>query len=289
MKAKNLIVYAIILAVLGGVYWVYDVRLAGDRQREATEKAKIFNLNFDQVTRVVSKVGDREFRIERDPGTDEWRMTEPVDTPADRWAVEGMVVGVLEAEKDRVLENSGSNLAEYGLDKPSAQLTLSNEKGPLAPTLFLGGTNPMGFLSYARLGDEKDVFTVTAPVRQDLTHSLYDLRDKSLVLIPGEKVDRIRIEGRGVLALERRGIRNWDVVDPDRVRADADVVQRILYAGLKSRAVAFVPPGALTEDFGFEQPRMKITAVSKGRRVELTIGHQRQREEPEKNRRRSTR
>ena len=276
MKIRNILIYLIIFIILGVFYYVYDVKLA-QKETELTESAKkIFALKFEDVKGMVYKNKDQEIVLVRESAED-WNITKPIDTPAERWAVEGIIRGLLEAEKEQVIENV-KDMAQYGLDQPRLEVTFMNGDHPLAPTLYIGDTEPSGYMSYARLGNSPEVFTVISAVRYDMSKTLFELRDKSMVLLPGEKIDRLEIDrGGNIVELKRLGIRRWDVVKPQQAPADDDLVQKIVYSALKSRVTALAnpdqPPADDAEGYGFETPQVKVTVFAEGKPpVQVDIG-----------------
>lgn len=280
MKPKSILVYLVVLAALGSFYYIYDVRMAAQKNELKKAEAKIYSLEVDQVTEFKSRVGDRELHAVRE-GKEDWKLVKPFETQADRWEVEGVIRSAVQGEKDRVFEDPIKDFTQFGLDKPEIELTLMDKGKSLAPTLNIGAKNPIGFLSYARLGDSNEVFTITAPFRQDLSKTLYDLRDKSLVLASGEKINRIKVTGANEYELVRKGLRRWDIISPEPGPADGDVVQKILYSALKSKIRQFidkdqVKPGDKEDPFGFEKSKVKVQIFSEDRpEVKLVIGNQR--------------
>jgi hypothetical protein len=183
----------------------------------------------------------------------------------------------LNAEKEQVFENV-TDMAQYGLDQPQLEVTFMDGDHPLAPTLYIGDTEPAGYMSYARLGDSPEVFTVISAVRYDMSKTLFELQDKSVVLLPGEKINRLIIEqDDSIVELERQGIRRWDVVRPESTPADDDLVQKIVYSALKSRVTALLKPDQSpvddAEGYGFETPLVKVSVYAEeSSPVHLDIG-----------------
>ncbi|MEW5723688.1 MAG: DUF4340 domain-containing protein [Thermodesulfobacteriota bacterium] len=285
MKLKNLVVYLLIFIVLGVFYYVYEVRIGGLEKEAQEAELKIYPaVRLAQVDEVKLTARGQTVRLVRTE-PDRWRLVEPIETPADRWEIEGLVRQVLDGEKDREFEKPVGNLAEFGLDRPEISLSLYGGGRLLGPSLHLGALNPLGFLSYALLGDSTRVFTVTQDVRQALDRSLYDLRDKSLVLLGGEKMDYLVLEAKDKVELKRRGIRSWDITEPRPGSADADVVQRLIYRGLKGKVQEFLAgggeppapagPGEETggDPYGFDRPFLKVRVMSEGRvAADLVMG-----------------
>jgi hypothetical protein len=164
------------------------------------------------------------------------------------------------------------------LNDPAVSLSLYGGGRLLAPSLHFGEVNPAGYLSYARLGDTNRVFLLLPSLRSAVEKSLYDLRDRSLVLAEGPEVERIILKSGDEIELKRTGIRSWEIVRPSPGKADPDVVQKMLYDGLKARALEFVDPAgeaprAENDRFGLETPLLTVRAVTgDGKESELKVG-----------------
>jgi hypothetical protein len=278
MKLRNLLIYLIIFVVIGLFYYLYEVRLA-EKEAELTEhQGLVYDLELDRVTALKYRADDTDFQMVRKQA-DEWLLAKPIETPADRWEVEGLIRRVLSLEKDKVLEGPVADLAEFGLDKPQVSLTLMAGDRSLAPTLFLGNPSPTGDLIYARLGESKEVFTLPSTIRQELKKNLYDFRDKSLVLHPGEKFDRlviVRADGTEI-ELVNKSLRHWDLVKPVAGPADDDLLQKMIFRGLKARVQEFVTAGPDQAGSGFDQPLVTYRVFAEGRQVdEVVIGGKRE-------------
>ncbi|MEW6261605.1 MAG: DUF4340 domain-containing protein [Thermodesulfobacteriota bacterium] len=269
MKPKALISYFLVFLALGLFYYLYEVKLAEKENRLREAGTRIYDLSFDQVKALKYRAGQTVYHIIRE-APDRWRIVAPVQTPADRWEVENLIRAVLEGEKDRVFTEQVKNLAEFGLDQPGLSLSLMDGDRLLAPALHLGRENPMGQLIYGRLGETNEVFTVTSNFRQDLTKTLFELRDKALVLVPGEKIEGLNLFGREQVELARRGIRRWDVTRPAAGPADDNEVQKMIYQALKGRVIEFVAPQD-GQDYGFDAPRVRMQVMSGGREAAAVI------------------
>ena len=272
MKPGQLLVYLIVFIAVGLFFYLYEVRLAEKDQELEAAKARIFDLKADQIGAVRYKSGGIDFQLVKE-GRDDWRISEPLDTPADKREVEEMIRLVLAGKKDRVFAEPVHDLAQFGLDKPAVALTFMSGGRALAPTLNIGQKNPAGQLCYANLGNSRQVFTVVSSLGQGLTKSLFDLREKSLVLFSGEKIDRLRIVGRNEVALEKERPGRWRLTSPETGRADNDEVQKIIFRALKGRVKRFAEPLQDQAEYGFDRPRVRVWAYHQGRvAAEVVVG-----------------
>ncbi len=271
MKFRSLLVYLAVFLFLGLFYYYYEVRLGAERAEMKTAQARIFNLEAQRVTAVRLVNENGEFDLVQDEAG-EWKLTKPIATPADRFSVAQLIDRALSSEKDRVFAEPVEDLAQFGLDRPVVSLTLLSGEQPLVPALHIGGRNPAGFLSYGRLGDSREVFTVVDDVRSGLNRKLFDLRDKSVILFPGEKIDGLKITGREAVELKKEDLRRWALVSPVQAAADNDVLEKLIFQGLKGRAASFDQPEP-GRDYGFDQPLLKLQVLAAGgQAAELVVG-----------------
>src|SRR5262249_38233145 len=135
---RSLIVLAALAALLGGGYYVLEVR--GSAARAEARLAERRVLAFDP-TRV------REIRVET-PGervvgrgsAEGWRIVAPVEEAADEAVVEGLLAFVGRLEKVRSLDGF-DDLRAAGLAAPRAKLGIGFDNGETL-TLLIGGPNP---------------------------------------------------------------------------------------------------------------------------------------------------
>lgn len=270
MRARQLIVYALVLAVLGGFYYLWEVRFEKSRMELAERESLVFGLDPEKVERLtITRPDQEEITLERRAGG--WIMTAPVNTPLEDYLASEMVTAAARAEIERRL-GPAQDLAPFGLDAPSLSLTLSARGKALAPTLELGGLNPAGILRYARLAGQGEVFTVGAGLFKTLDKSVFELRDKALLLLDKDEIEALRVQGpKGAFTLTKKG-EDWFITTPNLGRADADKVRELFTYGLKARVARFLPyPGDGSLDF--ERPVLTIKALAGDMvRAELDFG-----------------
>ena len=270
MKPRRVIVYMVVFALLGLSYYFLDVRPSERESRAEADRNRIFDLNARSVTGFVLVVDGVEYRVGR-ADAESWRLLSPMETPADRDAVDEVIRSALDAKKQRSIKDPGPP-AEYRLDPAPIGLTMLSGAGTAGPPLFLGDPTPAGDAVYGRSGDSKDVFTVPPGLRLVLNRTLFDLRDKSVVPAAVETIDRLVIHGSEIVELRKKGVRNWEILRPEPGPADEAAVERILYAGLKSKAIRFVQPDR-ARPTGLDDPAPRVEVFAGGRlEAEIAVG-----------------
>lgn len=106
----------------------------------------------------------------------EWRLTSPVSARADFSTVEGALGRLASTQMQGIVESEETNLAKYGLNRPSG--TIAVVSGSSRATLTLGSID--NALLFARDSSRPMVFTVAPILRDDVMKSVADLRRKDL-------------------------------------------------------------------------------------------------------------
>ena len=280
MKAGQVLTYLIIFLALGLFYYAYEVKFKTEPEKTGEAGQEIYDSDFAEVAGLDIKTRNGGFKLIKDT-PDSWRMLEPMNTPADKWLIELVIRRLLTGQMERVFQEPVENIEGFGLTEPSLSITMMakpKEGRPaeaLAPALHIGDETPTGQLYYARLGNSKKVFLVSAAFFREVDRNLYEYRDKSLVLVPGPDIEELRItkeDGR-VIGLKKSGLRKWSFTEPEPGPADGDRLYQFVYQGLKGRTAKFVDPAESDGDRGFESPRLKIDVLDQGKTVEeLIIG-----------------
>jgi hypothetical protein len=106
----------------------------------------------------------------------DWMLVKPTAARADFSAVEGSIERLGSAQMVGITEAEPASLAKYGLDKPTATMTVG--MGSSRATLILGKTE--NAVVFAKDASRPMVFTVAPTVKTDVLKSVADLRRKDL-------------------------------------------------------------------------------------------------------------
>jgi hypothetical protein len=252
MRWQTTAALAVILAALGVFYYVYEIRLAPEREKVEARKGRIFAAEPAEVTAVEVKRGAELLKFQREG--DGWRMLAPVATRADRGAVEELVTSVITAKADREISASPASLAEFGLDAPKADVTLTLKDGKQLG-LQLGGKNPTGVWVYGREPGKSAVVALPDGVLRDATRPVADFRDKTVLAF-----DRTSVTGVDIATPEERlGLQaadgKWTLTGAAPRPADGDVVSDFLEKLGSARVKEFVAEApASLQSFGLDRP-----------------------------------
>ena len=264
MSGIRILVLAVLVAALGGYLYFYEVPQA----KKEAEKEKLAGVAADAVTGVQLAYPDRTIVLTK--GDKGWRLTQPVDAPADEAVVKAVVQAVTAAEVQKSLDELPADLAPFGLDKPSTVITLSTKDGA-QPPIQVGKNTTIGAKTYVRKGDTPKVFLTASTIQTAINKQVKDVRDKQLLAFEDADVKRIEVAkpGAPTLTLSRKDGDAW-TLDPGGVPADATEVRSYVSALRTTRATDFPDdaPADLAK-YGLTAPRLTVT-VATGKDGEAT-------------------
>jgi hypothetical protein len=270
MRWQTTAVLALLLALLGGFYYVYEVRWGPAREEAAARKGRVFSAETKDVTAVEIKRPDDTVRLQREG--EEWQLLQPVNARGSRTAVDELLANVLTAKIDREIDPNPKSPADFGLDKPGADLTLTLKDGKTLG-LQLGAKNPTGVWVYARERDKPAVFVLGESVLRDATKPAADFRDRTILAFDQKNVSGFELVLPDETIVVEGEPRAWRITRPVALRADNDTVREFLdrLTGQKVREFVAEAP-ASRAPYGLERP-VRIT-VHTGRdkdRVSRTL------------------
>lgn len=218
------------------------------------EKVDHVEVNADNKTLDLAKTGG------------DWALAKPIQAPADSTAAEGLIGKVQSAQmKSIVTENvSPADLKKYGLEKPTASITL--RLGSATASLLLGGKSGDGSL-YAKDASKPVVMTVDPTLVDDFKKGADDYRRKDLFAFRAYDATHIElVRGKDTVAFDKiKGAKpededKWQITKTAGAKPiDADKSKMgVFLAKLESlRAMTFVDSTART---GLDMPALTVSA-----------------------------
>jgi hypothetical protein len=265
VKLGRILVLFLLVAGLGAyLYWV-EVPKA---RQEAT-KAKLVTTAQDDITSVTLVFPDRELALRKQDGT--WRLTAPIDAPADNTAVKALLGALTGAEVQKSLDEAPADLAAFGLDKPDPTVKLATAKGDL-PAIAVGKNTAIGGKTYVRIGNDPKVVLTASTLKFALNKQPKDLRDKQLLSFKDDDVTRVDIApAKGPpVTLVRKEKDAW-TLQPGEQPTDITEVRSYLASLRSTRAVDFPDTDAAAA--GLDDPRLTVTVhLGKNATQALLIG-----------------
>jgi hypothetical protein len=282
MKPRTLLILFVLVLGLGAFVWFYERKLPSSEERTSLGK-KVLTFDKADVMAIAIDSPKGKIRLERTAGKTgvpapaasgkpgepaptaapavEWRMTQPLTTRADSFAVDRLLDGIAGLEKTRTLDDIDPKAV--GLDKPRAVVRLTMKKGETV--LKLGAEVPPGGSLIAGVGGRKGAYVVGDAILSEVDKMPGDWRDRLIFHGNRDAVQRIVLNGApgGPVTLAKRPDGFW-IVSPIVDRADHDLVDGLLSDLTGLTADRFLdgsrPPSAL----GLEPPRGSVEVALAG-------------------------
>lgn len=230
MKGYGLLVAAASLAALSGVlYWSNHrkPKVEADVKVSADTPPKILDLKQDDIARInITKKGSDEVQLSKD-SSGKWQIVAPKPYRAEQDTVSSMISAVSSLSSDRLLEEKGSNLVQYGLNPPEFEVDVVG-KDNASHTLLLGDEAPAGNDTYAALAGDPRVFMVASYNKNNIEKSLNDFRDKRLLAFDSDKLSRVELDAKKQQIEFGRSKDQWQIVKPKPYRADGSQVDELI-------------------------------------------------------------
>jgi len=270
MRWQTTAALAIVLLLVGGFYYVYDVRWAPDRERAETRKGRVFQAEAADVTAVELRRPDNTVRLAREGGG--WQMKSPVVARGDRARVDETLTTVMTAKIDREIDAKPASPADFGLEKPAAEVLLTLKDGKTVG-LALGNKSPTGVWVYARETGKPAVLALPDSVLREATKPANDFRDRTILALDRKTVSGFDIATEGeALNVAHEGDA-WRITKPAVLPADTgtigDMFEKLTSAKVKD-FVAEAP--ASRSSYGLDHPlRLTIYTGKDKERASRTL------------------
>ena len=292
---STIALFVFFLAGLGVLWWADHAGIKTRRQqRELVNRLlpELVDTDVREIRRIEIAPGpgaekDRAtIVVERREGG-AWQMIRPTDAAADRNLIETLVRNLKDLRKSADSGAITGDPTPYGLDKPSATVTLfgpssaGQSSAPLA-TLDVGRKD--GKRLYVRPVGGDGIDVIDAVLLDALVEPPTRWRDSALFHVPSFNVQGVEVhESKPARDISlRRDERHWRLLKPIRVPAEDDKAEGLV-AELSALRVAdgadgFVKDGVSTAgraEYGLDPPLTSITMTpfsGKGPPQSLLLG-----------------
>jgi hypothetical protein len=243
-----------------------------EKEQTATEEARvIFSVKVDQLRSLTLKREKETIRLEKTGSDSDWSIVAPIRAATDSLTLSRLLRTLAELKCERLISESATDLSEFGLDKPSLVVSFRGEKEE--EILALGGQSPMGPSFYATVGNSKKVYLISALQKQELEKSLYDLREKKLLSLEMDKIDKVTIERRQDRWHLYKKEGRWHLGGDGEFKVDQKKIEVFVRPILWADALSFEKEAA--EDFkayGLHEPAARIILSDDGKTEEILFG-----------------
>lgn len=271
MKGLRSFLVLLVVAAALGAFVYYDSKKppAEDKKQE-----KVFaELQADKIDQVTVKGAAGEQTTLQKQGA-AWQITQPAAVPADEAEISGITTNLASLQVQRVVDDQPTDLKQYGLDP--ARVDIAFKAGGKDHRLLLGAKTPAGADVYAKLPESPRVFLVSSYLETTFNKTTFDLRDKTILKVDRDKVDRVELQTPGrTVTIAKQGA-EWRITAPTDARADFGAVEGILgrlnTSPMKSIVAPDVQDPKALKQYGLDTPVATVRVSSGSSQAGLAIG-----------------
>jgi hypothetical protein len=232
---------------------------------------KLTDLITAQVSRVVLKTATGEMELQKK--FDHWEITKPLRARGDDQKIADLIAQVTTARIQQFVADDRGDLHPYGLSEPRGSITLfaqedksagrtDSSRGEQGQVLQIGGVpEKEKDQVYVRFSARAFVYTLPKKIEEILNTKPNDLRDRHLVRIDTNILDRITIDapGKGKTVLARKE-ENWTIASRKNAPANSSEVRRLIDTLQNEQVTKFIEEVASDlPKYGLDKPQLQLT------------------------------
>jgi hypothetical protein len=234
-----------------------------DKKSEEFRDRKLTGLITAQVTRVTLKTPAGEMELQKKG--DHWDIVKPLRARGDDQKIADLIAQITTARIQQFVADDHGDLHGYGLAEPRGALTLFTQDDKQGQLLQIGGVpEKEKDQRYVRFAPRGFVYTVPKKIEEILNTKPDDLRDRHLVRVDTNILDRITIApaDKTKTLLARKG-ENWTIASLNNTSANSGEIRRFIDTLQNERVTKFVEDvGSNLAKYGLDQPQLQLTFSS---------------------------
>jgi hypothetical protein len=234
-----------------------------DKKPEEFRDRKLTDVITAQVSRVILKTPAGEIELQKQG--DHWEILKPLRAPGDDQKIGDLIAQVTASRIQQFVADDHGDLRPYGLAESRGAITLFTQENREGQLLQIGGVpEKEKDQIYVRFAPRGFVYTLPKKIEEILNTKPDDLRDRHLVRIDTNVLDRITIDapGKDKTVLARKD-ENWTIASRNNAPANAGEVRRFIDSLQNERVTKFVEDVASNlPKYGLDKPQLQLTFSS---------------------------
>lgn len=236
---------------------------------DSPKRDKVFNVEADKIDEIEVKSESGDCTTVRKKGSD-WEIVQPISSATDQAAVSGITSNLASVEIQRVIDENPPDLKEYGLAAPRVEVAF--KANGQQRRLQLGQKTPAGSDVYAKLPDSKRVFLISSFLDTTFNRGTFDLRDKAVLKIDREKVDRLEVNSGGRTMKFEKKNGEWEIAQPSAGRAEFSAIDGLVSRVGSVQMKSIVPDPTDLKKYGLDKPAATVRLGLGSSQASLAIG-----------------
>lgn len=245
-----------------GLWLYFDLKTPVREPGENPKISDLVGMKADEVRKIEITNNGASLTLAKTGAS--WAIEQPIKAAADTDTVKSALEGLLDQSSDYVMAEPPKDLAQFGLAKPGKTITLTGQGKRVA--LQIGAQDPGKSSVFTRLADGGKVFLAGNWAVEALTDKKADdFRDKTVLSIPRDKIEHVRIvRPAGPIVLNKTGGK-WSLAEPINAPADEFSADGIVDALSSLKADKFVAAGVSDlKTYGLDAPRLTVEIKAAG-------------------------
>ncbi len=218
-----------------------DARGEADKDVHYFRDKSVLRLQPVMIDQWVIRRKDSSIRVKL-PDTGKWEIEKPFKARADHNKIFEVLGVFANAEVKHFVDETKDNIAKYGLDKPSIEMSFWLA-GDAEPTIKLtvGDRSPEKRGYYVAMSDRDNVFILEEEVINAIPRHMNDVRNRELFFFERDKLKRIEIrKPKKSIVLVKDIEKEWRRNNESGEKVDFNLVKEFLGDLLDSRIEEFV-------------------------------------------------
>ncbi len=184
---KSVVILSVILVVQIIIYAVASI----DRHH-ATEKEDFLTVDTSEVN-YLKIVNDKGDLVMKRIGVN-WKISEPVQWRANESYVETLLEKMADLKKESFITGNKDKFQQYELDELAAKYVEIGVEGGQIDKFYCGKASDTYTHTYMRKADSDEVWLVTGSPRSSLSRKPEQWRDKEILALEREMIERVLLK-----------------------------------------------------------------------------------------------
>ena len=268
-ELRSTLILIVVLAGLVGYIYYRNNREAAPADAKEKAFASVTAEDIEEIQ--IKLAGGETSRVQKMDGV--WKVVAPEAADADQGELSSITSSLATLDVQSVVDENPADAKPYGLDPARIEVEFRGKGDKEPRRIQFGDKTPTGGDLYARIGGQNRVFLVSSFVDSTFNKNTFALRDKTIIKLDRDKVDRVEIvaDTRSV-TLAKSGT-EWRIVAPIMARADFAAIEGALERLSSAQMQAIVPVSdADLKKRKLDPPVATFTAAAGSSRATLLFG-----------------
>lgn len=265
---KDTVIYGIVFFMLAVFILFFHTPKKKKQKVEKALNNQLFKYDEDKVVKLRIRSKGKETVCEKDHAG-VWHVVVPEKTLADETEIYNVINIFTTTPVMKVVDEAPRNLAMYGLDTPSIDVSLGLGENSIG--VKLGAKNPSGSGVYAIEEGKRAVLLLPSYVPGTLDKDFWIMRNKYVFSFLMEDPVSLEWQNGTSKVLLRREKETWKLIKPETADVDSERVNALLKSVKFLSVKSFLHDVPVDSGFGSPERTMLLTGA-KSKRETLILG-----------------